>query len=457
MCIATFQGYMRCKNGNPSLETIWNLYPITIPAGSLRLSLITESGLENESTNEKAENRTSWLLHEGVGEDQMIQKQQQACNSDSSSSSLPAWLQQYKNENKGISYNDQNVQVGELCKKWNSMCGSIQKQPYHCDDKILTLSSVSPSSSTSGFSYEQQQHPNNVSQSDHDRHFWTSQSGTKSNEPSNPNSTISSDLVEMEQLNNFKELNLENMRTLCNALEKKVPWQKDIIPEIASTVLQCRSGLVKRKGKNNDHDAKEETWLFFQGVDLEAKEKIAKELAKLVFGSYNNFISISLSSFSSTRADSSEESRNKRTRDEASCTYIERFGDAMSSNPHRVFLVEDIEQVDYFSQLGFKRAIEKGKVLDSNGEEVCFCDAIIILSCENFSSRSRVCSPKQRSSQEDKDDDINVATLEETSSYVSLDLNISIDEDYNEDDKLVDEIGLLESVDRKILFKIQEL
>lgn len=65
------------------------------------------SGLENESTNEKAENRTSWLLHEGVGEDQMIQKQQQACNSDSSSSSLPAWLQQYKNENKGISYNDQ--------------------------------------------------------------------------------------------------------------------------------------------------------------------------------------------------------------------------------------------------------------------------------------------------------------------------------------------------------------
>jgi len=63
------------------------------------------SGLENESTNEKAENRTSWLLHEGVGDDQM--KQQQACNSDSSSSSLPAWLQQYKNENKGISYNDQ--------------------------------------------------------------------------------------------------------------------------------------------------------------------------------------------------------------------------------------------------------------------------------------------------------------------------------------------------------------
>ncbi|GAU45891.1 hypothetical protein TSUD_24930 [Trifolium subterraneum] len=481
MCVATFQAYMRCKNGQPSLETIWNLHPITIPTGSLRLSLITDSGLENESINEKAENRTSWLLHEGVGDDQIIQKQQQqaayfaetstkierevrslqrmnSCKSDSSSSSLPAWLQQYKNENKGITYNDQNVQVGELCKRWNSMCGSIQKQPYHCDDKILTLSSASPSSSTSGFSYEQQHH-SNVSQSDRDHHFWISQSGRKSNEPSNPNSTSSSELMEMEQLNNFKELNLENMKTLCNALEKKVPWQKDIIPEIASTVLQCRSGLVKRKGKvkNNDDDVKEETWLFFQGVDLEAKEKIAKELAKLVFGSYNSFISISLSSFASTRADSSEESRNKRSRDEASCSYIERFGDAMSSNPHRVFLVEDIEQVDYFSQLGFKRAIEKGRVLDSIGEEVGFSDAIIILSCETFSSRSRACSPKERSTQEDKDDDdVNVATLEETSSYVSLDLNVSIDDDYNEDDQLVDEIGLLESVDRKILFKIQE-
>lgn len=66
-----------------------------------------------------------------MGDDQIIQKQQQqtACfgepsrknetevrsslqrmssfKSDSSSSSLPAWLQQYKNENKGITYNDQ--------------------------------------------------------------------------------------------------------------------------------------------------------------------------------------------------------------------------------------------------------------------------------------------------------------------------------------------------------------
>lgn len=41
MGIATFQTYMRCKSGHPSLETIWGIHPLTIPAGSFRLSLLT--------------------------------------------------------------------------------------------------------------------------------------------------------------------------------------------------------------------------------------------------------------------------------------------------------------------------------------------------------------------------------------------------------------------------------
>jgi ATP-dependent Clp protease ATP-binding subunit ClpA len=44
MGIATFQTYMKCKSSSahPSLETVWGLHPLTIPAGSLRLSLITD-------------------------------------------------------------------------------------------------------------------------------------------------------------------------------------------------------------------------------------------------------------------------------------------------------------------------------------------------------------------------------------------------------------------------------
>lgn len=37
--IATFQIYMKCKAGHPSLESLWSLQPLTIPVGSLSLSL----------------------------------------------------------------------------------------------------------------------------------------------------------------------------------------------------------------------------------------------------------------------------------------------------------------------------------------------------------------------------------------------------------------------------------
>lgn len=40
--IATFQTYMRCRSGEPSLESIWDLHAITIPASSLGLSLIPD-------------------------------------------------------------------------------------------------------------------------------------------------------------------------------------------------------------------------------------------------------------------------------------------------------------------------------------------------------------------------------------------------------------------------------
>ncbi|CAI9753926.1 unnamed protein product [Fraxinus pennsylvanica] len=39
MGAATFQTYNKCKNGCPSLETLWNLHPLTIPVGTLALTL----------------------------------------------------------------------------------------------------------------------------------------------------------------------------------------------------------------------------------------------------------------------------------------------------------------------------------------------------------------------------------------------------------------------------------
>lgn len=309
------------------------------------------------------------------------------------------------------------------------MCDSIHKRP---SDKTLDLSSLSPSSSSSN-TYAPTEPKLRLFTPEHDNKL----TATLLMDPV----ASSSDAIEVEYASRFKEeMNAENLETLCNALRSKAPRQKDVIPEIAKAILKCRSGSTPRKLRNGNR--KEETWLLFQGVDVEAKEKIGRELAKLVFGSQNNFVSISLSSFSSSSMEDLR--KKKRRRDEDSWSYTQRLFEAVSCNPHRVFFVEDIEEADYLCQMSFKRAIEKGRLQSGSGEEAFLRDAIVILSCERFSSRSRACSPL-----EDE--------RKMRSPCLSLDLNLSLDHDDGNDDDdddghCSDHIGLLDAVDAHVLF-----
>ncbi|KAG7565415.1 Clp N-terminal domain superfamily [Arabidopsis suecica] len=471
MGLATSQTYLRCKSGQPSLESLWCLTTLTIPAtsNSLRLSLVSESELEvKKSGNVSLQQSDQFSFCEECSVKFESEARFLKCsNSNVTNATLPAWLQQYKKESQN-SHTDSDS-IKELVVKWNSICDSIHKRPSL---KTLTLSSptssfpgsIQPSSTmhhlqTNGdwpvIETNTHRHHSVVPETSHLRLFIPEHDSEHKTELlfSNPNSTMnsaasSSDAMEVEHATSrFKEMNAENLATLCDALESTVPWQKDLVPELAKTVLKCRSGSSTRKINGND-DIKEDTWMFFQGLDVEAKEKIARELAKLVFGSQDSFVSICLSSFSSTRSDSAEDLRNKRSRDEQSWSYIERFSEAVSLDPNRVFLVEDIEQADYLSQVGFKRAIERGRVCNSSGEEASLRNAIVILSCERFSSRSRACSPpvNQKSDGSDKSEDKNVATC------VALDLNLSIEDDVCEEESC-DEIGLLEAVDARFHFK----
>ncbi|CAH8308606.1 unnamed protein product [Eruca vesicaria subsp. sativa] len=460
MGLATSETYVRCKFGQPSLESLWCLTSLTIPAtsSSLRLSLVSESEVEVKKLG-----NTPLQLH--PLEEQLSFCEEcstkfeaearflQCSNSNVINSALPAWLQQYKKENQS-SHNDSDS-IKELVVKWNTICDSVHKRPSL---KTLTLSSPSGSIKTNGdwpvIETNKYLHHHSVTSGasqlrvfipEHDSEQ-TKHDSEQTIElfSSNPNSAASSsDGMEVEHVSSrFKEMNAENLATLCDALDTKVPWQKDLISEIAKTVLKCRSGSSRRNINGKD-DIKEETWMFFQGLDVEAKEKIARELAKLVFGSQESFVSICLSSFSS------RDSRNKRSRDEQNWSYIERFSEAVSFDPRRVFLVEDIEQADYMSLMGFKRAIERGRVCNSSGEEASLRDAIVILSCERFSSRSRACSPQvnQKSSDgSDQSEDKNVVTC------VALDLNLSLDDGVCEKESC-DEIGLLEAVDGRFHFK----
>ncbi|XP_010553592.1 PREDICTED: protein SMAX1-LIKE 3-like isoform X3 [Tarenaya hassleriana] len=366
MGMATTETYVRCKLGHPSLESLWSLTTITIPASSLRLSLVSHSEVENESVRIKTTEREDERLQCSGGGDART------------APLLPAWLQQYKNETEQSHHHDHDTDpdsIKELRVKWNSVCKSIHKK----SGNSLTLSSVSRSSS---FSHE-----------------------------------------------------------LTNLHRSNSDWL---------SIESNRSGSTNRKQlSDKNDDVKEETWLIFEGGDVKAKEKIARELAKLVFGSQNRFVSICLSSLSSTRADSTKAYlRNKRTRDERSWSHIETLSEAVSNDPHRVFFLEDIDQTDHFSQMGFKRAIERGRVQNASGEEASLGDSVVILSCESFRSRTRTSSPR-KSDGSDHSEDKNVTTA---SPCVSFDLNLSLEDDVSKEQP-IDDIGLLEAVDGMFHFR----
>jgi ATP-dependent Clp protease ATP-binding subunit ClpA len=292
------------------------------------------------------------------------------------------------------------------------------------------------------------------------KHPWKpkSEAGEK---VSSHDSGASNGSVEVECRSRFKELNAENLKVLCAALEKEVPWQKEIVPEIASTVLQCRSGIAKRRDKSRSTDAKEETWLFFLGGDTDGKEKVARELANLVFGSVKKFVSIKLGASSPSASCSAEEHRSKRPRTSAVAgeAYLDQLYEAISENPHRVILMEDFEQADQDCQVGIKEAIDSGVIRSQAGDEVGVSDTIVILSCESFDSKSRACSPPGKQmkpeTEETKDDHPSDHDHKEGGASSSgFDLNLNIESEHA-DERNSGDVCLLTAVDRTLFFRRQ--
>ncbi|XP_021731489.1 protein SMAX1-LIKE 3-like isoform X2 [Chenopodium quinoa] len=519
MGIATFNSYMKCKSGIPSLETLLDLHPLTIPAGSLDLSLNLESSLKGQNKSDVSGEGVSWPLLENKIDMQLTCCMDCSANchrevkslagtfrnndsttttttttTTSTSSSLPSWLQKCKEESKEISAKHQEtVQIKELCKKWNIICSSSSHQTSNVAEKTINFSSCSPSSSTSISSYD---HNKNQLQdtkpittwpmlfeptwASKEHQFLMSNIERKpellSNPNSTPNSASSSEATEAVferppsslSVFGFKENNPENLEALCSALEKRVPWQNDIIPEITTTILRIRSGMMSRKCNTlpKEEQQKKETWLFFLGADEEGKFAVGRELAKLIFGTFSSFKAIGVSSYSSTRADSTDDIRSKRLRDDSSGGYLERLAAAVKENPHRVFFIEDVEQLDQRSLSGIKRAIEAGKISLSDEETVSLEDAIVIFSCDSFSSASRACSPTVKQKLDDDTDKHDSTDLdkfdhdeveEATSSCVRLDLNVVFDEDNGIDEHSIGDIRILDSVDKQVFFKIQVL
>nr|CAB3503792.1 unnamed protein product [Digitaria exilis] len=357
-------------------------------------------------------------------------------------------------------------------KKWSLTCGDTCTPSHSHHRTPVNLSSVVSPSSSSVSSYEQHyRHLHHPYQPWLVEHPWTKpRCGTagqvhivvddddvklvnatiKMNNKSHDSSASNGSVEQVDQCgrSKFKELRAENLKVLCSALEKEVPWQAELAPEIASTVLQCRSGMARtRRTRDVDVPAssrpavgpKEDTWLLFLGGDAEAKVRMAKELARLVFGSRKSFVSVAgattASSSSPARSDSADHRKRPRSLPEASNNsngLLERLYETVRDNPHRVIMVDDVEQAG--GDKGILEAIEMGFVRSHGGDVAALGDAIIVLSCESFDAKSRTSSPpttkkaKTESEEKPKEEAI-TATATASPSTSCFDLNMSVEND----------------------------
>ncbi|CAL4968969.1 unnamed protein product [Urochloa decumbens] len=490
----TYQSYMRCRAGQPSLESLWGLQTLAVPAGSLALSLncVDDSAM---AVSHLMPNRTKCEATSGNGSVSRCMSllepgSSAACYGDCSdtkcdaakelarsvlpaSTIIPPWLQHCRSN-----------QEPSHCKKWSSACGD---SPSHHRTTALNFSTVvSPSSSVSSYEkhYHLHQQPWPVAASTlESKHQWNArcsgggggqvhvvvddedvkvvvsavkpQANSDDSSASNGGSVDQQAAAERRRGSRFKELSAENLKVLCSALEKEVPWQADLAPEIASTVLRCRSGMARRR-RTCAAAAKEDTWLLFLGGDAEGKARVARELARLVFGSRKSFVSVGAATASSSSpARSSDSNKRPRSSPAASDNAVERLYVAVRDNPHRVILVENVEQ---FCQRSIVEAIESGLVRSNNGGgEAAVGDAIIVLNCESFDARSRTSSPpaikkaKTESDEAPKEEEDRAAASPSSSCF---DLNMSVVNDDVEEGCFADAAdGLLKAVDRAFFFR----
>ncbi|CAN6439095.1 unnamed protein product [Victoria cruziana] len=461
--VASYHTFTRCKMGHPSLESLWGLHPLLIPAGSLGLSLNSERDLLGKGHDGGARKQLTCCA-DCVNKFEMDVQALARTVHGSNPTNLPLWLQQCKDQKINSLSNDlDQFQIRELCRKWNGICNSLHKQQGQQAENTMTFFFPSPSPSIK-FSRSW-----NHTELTSANHSWEQhsvcipgmQATTTLLDLPSCNSSLTSRNPDADTMK-FKQFNAESLNSLCSALEQKANRQKVIIPEIASVVLQCRSGMVRRKGLRT-RERKEDTWLLFEGGDTEGKEIIARELANQIFSSEKSFVSIGLSSFSSVRADPSDDFRGKRCREEPDgFSYFGKLSEAIRCNPHRVIFLEDVEQVDYHTMINIKRSMERGMVFGPDGDEVSVGDAIVILSCESFRSKSRACSPcvKQKSgasSEEVEEERLSSVESGEkengTSPCISLDLNLSVED--NESVEQYCEVELLKCVDRSFVFELE--
>lgn len=233
----------------------------------------------------------------------------------------------------------------------------------------------------------------------HDQLMLANPNSGSSNSVSNKSNSSDGTTMARRRRPKFTELTAENLKILCSALEMRVPRHRDIAPGIASAVLQRRSGVTRTTRPTSA------TWLLFQGRHNDGKMAMARELARLLFGSYAEFTCITAAaskltpdpdhSGSSGPGGHHSSLKRQRSPDNEHGGCMQMFYEAIRENPHRVVLIDDGVEHDSELEAGIMDAMASGTVRGCDGGVASLEDSIVVC-CQVFESMSspRVSSPR---------------------------------------------------------------
>ncbi|KAH9297333.1 hypothetical protein KI387_029015 [Taxus chinensis] len=417
MATASYETYMRCQKRQPSLETLWGLQPVPVPSGGLTLTLQPSSSSQAESKinddvlfpippnimwpqlpsktvnpNDELVDKFNWCPECCTKfEEEAEYVRQQENKMVSNDSNLPLWLQQCGNDTisrKTDAAAQVEVKLGALRKKWNQIC---RTKHSHWDQAQRSTAELRQNSVFSGnspshipwwcapqiqghgahakraWSVVSSSRPSSPAWSHHFSQETVRDSSIDSVETDSPRFDVKTTLA-LGPASSLAWIDLagsdhpESLKHLGEKLAEKVPWQSEgVVRAVAKAVSHCRRRSMK-------------TWLLALGADRMGKRKMAQALAQIVYGSQDNLIRLA-SPWSRGRIyDESPVNQSFRGR-----TYLDSLSQEISINPHCVVLLQDIELADSVFMGAIVKAMETGKLMDSNGREVSLCDSIVFM------------------------------------------------------------------------------
>lgn len=183
----------------------------------------------------------------------------------------------------------------------------------------------------------------------------------------------------------FKEITVDDsLKGLYKGLMKRVPWQAAAVAGISATVMRSRSGMGSFRGAT----AKTDTWLLLLGPDPVAKRVIAKALAELVFGGERSLLHVGFAEGSTARLEAADNGVKYR-----GLTPMDRLVDAVRVKKSAVIFLEDVDLANNTVRKRLVRAMEIGKLADSDGREGNFGNTIVVMTT---SIGSAICEPAAR-------------------------------------------------------------